>query len=113
MYYIGRYTDTGATTSLTTWNALGNPTYIQPVFSNGSYSYRYVVHDTKMYNTYVSYSLASSNKWFANTRIRLGVDNALDAKPPLVSGSSQGFETSLYTRMARGRTYTVDITKRM
>ena len=113
MYYIGRYTDTGATTSLTTWNTLGNPTYIQPIFNNGSYSYRYVVHDTKMYNTYIAYRLEPSNKWFSDTRIRLGLNNALDAKPPLVSGSSQGFETGLYTRMARGRTYSIDITKKL
>jgi iron complex outermembrane recepter protein len=113
MYYVGKYTDTGATTSLTTWNALGNPTYIQPIFNNGAYSYRYVVHDTKMYNTYISYRIAGSNKWLSDTRIKVGLNNALDARPPLVSGSSQGFETSLYTRMARGRSYYIDISKKL
>jgi outer membrane receptor protein involved in Fe transport len=112
MYYVGRYLDTGATTSKTTWDALGDPTYIQPQFTGGAYSYRYVVHDTKSYNLFATYRIASQSRWLRDLNIRLGVNNLFDAKPPLVSGSSQGYETSLYNVMARGRTYTLQTTKK-
>ena len=112
MYYIGRYLDGGATTSKTTWDALGNPTYIDSVFTSGVYSYRYVVHDTKSYNLSLSYRFATQNRWLNGTSLRFGVVNLLDAKPPLVSGSSQGYETALYNTMARGRSYSMQLTKK-
>ncbi len=112
-YYIGRYTDTGATTTKTTWDSLGDPSYIQPVFTNGAYSYRYVVHDTKTYNVYLTYGFDTKNRWLKDTDLRLGINNILDAKPPLVSGSSQGYETSLYNTMARGTYWSFQITKRL
>ncbi len=59
LYYVGRYTDTGATTTKTIWDSLGDPSYIQPVFTNGGYVYRNVVHDTKTYNVFVSYRVDS------------------------------------------------------
>lgn len=112
MYYIARYTDTGATTTQTIYDSLGDPAYIQPVYNNGSYVYRYVVHDTKTYNAFVSYRIMSQNRWLNDTGIRVGVVNLLNAKPPLVSGSSQGYETSLYNNMARGLSYSVEIEKK-
>jgi iron complex outermembrane recepter protein len=113
LYYVGRYTDTGATTTKTIWDSLGDPSYIQPVFTNGGYVYRNVVHDTKTYNTFVSYHVDSKNRWFRDIDVRFNVDNVFDAKPPLVAGSSQGYETSLYTVMARGRTYALEFTKKL
>jgi outer membrane receptor protein involved in Fe transport len=111
MYYIGRYTDTNATTTQAIWDSLGDPKYIQPVFTNGAFSYRYVVHDTKMYNVFASYQIAGLTRWLDGTKFRLGVNNVLDEKPPLVSGSSQGFETSVYSNMARGRMYSFEISR--
>ena len=111
-YYVGRYTDTGATTTLTTWNSLGNPSYIKPVATNGTTVYRYFVEDSASYNAYVSYRLSSGNRWLNDTRIRFGMNNVLDEKPPL-SSDSRGYETSLYNTMARGRTYSLQITKRL
>jgi iron complex outermembrane recepter protein len=110
-YYIGRYTDTGATTTLTTWNSLGSPSYIQPVFNNGTTVYRYVVHDTKSYNANVSYRFASQNRYLRDTRLRFGVVNLFDAEPPL-SSDSRGYDPSLYNTMARGRTYSLELTKK-
>ncbi|WP_414663390.1 TonB-dependent receptor domain-containing protein [Horticoccus sp. 23ND18S-11] len=112
MYYIGRFTDLNATTTQTVWDSLGNPTYIQPIFNNGAYSYRYVVHDSKSYNLFASYRLTSQNRWLSQTSIRVGVNNLFDATPPL-SADSRGYEPSLYNVMARGRTYSLQITKKL
>ena len=112
-YYVGRYTDAGATTTKTTYDSLGAPSYIQPIFNNGNYSYRYVVHDTKAYNVYLSYRVSSDNRWLKNTDLRFGVNNVLDAKPPLASGSSQGYDVGAYNGLARGRVYSLQITKKL
>jgi outer membrane receptor protein involved in Fe transport len=111
-YYVGRYTDTGATTTLPTWNSLGNPSYIQPIFNNGNTAYRYVVHDTKQYNVYLSYRVAAQNRYLNNTSVRLGVNNVFNAKPPL-SSDSRGYDPSLYNTMARGLTWSVQVTKKL
>ncbi len=111
-YYIGRFTDLNATTTKAVWDGLGNPGYIQPVFNNGAYSYRYVVHDSKTYNLYVSYRVAASSRWLNQMNIRVGVNNLFDAEPPL-SADSRGYEPSLHNVMARGRTYSLQITKKL
>ncbi len=111
-YYTGRFTDVNATTTQAVWDSLGNPSYIQPVFSNGAYQYRYVVHDSKSYNLFVSYRLASQNRWLNQTSIRVGVNNLFNAEPPL-SADSRGYEPSLYNVLARGRTYSLQITKKL
>jgi outer membrane receptor protein involved in Fe transport len=112
MYYIGRFTDVNATTTQAVWDSLGNPSYIQPIFNNGAYSYRYVVHDSKSYNVFVSYRIQAQNRWLNQTSLRLGVNNLFDAQPPL-SADSRGYEPSLYNVMARGRTYSLQITKKL
>ncbi|HKB89443.1 MAG TPA: TonB-dependent receptor, partial [Opitutaceae bacterium] len=112
LYYIGRYTDANATTSKTIYDSLGDPSYIQPVFSNGAFAYRYVVHDSKSYNVFVTYRLSVQNRWLNDTSIRLGVDNVLNAQPPLAS-SSIGYDASVYNTMARGRVFSIQFTKRL
>jgi outer membrane receptor protein involved in Fe transport len=112
LYYIASYADAGATTTQATADSLGNPSYIRAVFNNGSYSYRYVVHDTKTYNLYVSYRVAAQNRWLNNTNLRLGVNNLFDAKPPL-SSDSRGYEVGLYNVMARGLTWSIQATKKL
>jgi iron complex outermembrane receptor protein len=111
-YYIARYTDTGATATATQYQDLGRPAYLQPIFSNGNTVYRYVVHDTKQYNAYVSYRFASQNRYLNNTSIRLGVVNLFDAEPPL-SSDSRGYDVSLYNTMARGLSWSVQLTKKL
>ncbi len=111
-YYIARYTDTGATATATQFNDLGQPAYLQPIFSNGSTVYRFVVHDTKQYNAYVSYRFASRNRYLNDTSVRLGVVNLFDAEPPL-SSDSRGYDVSLYNTMARGLSWSVQLTKKL
>ncbi len=111
-YYTGDFTDTGATTTQLVWDSLGNPSYIRPVATAGTTVYRYVVRDTVSYNTYVTYRVNSQNRWLARTSVRLGVNNLLNLEPPL-SADSRGYEPSLYNVIARGRTYSLQITKRL
>lgn len=111
-YYTGRYTDTGATTSETTWSALGNPGYIKPVVTNGTTVYRYYVEDSVSYNAYLSYRFSSQNRWLNDTRLRFGVNNLMDEKPPL-SSDSRGYDVALYNTLARGRTFSLQLTKKL
>lgn len=110
-YYTSRYTDSGATTSAATYESLGSPSYIEPVFTNGAYSYRYVVHDSKSYNAYVTYRVAAQNRSLNGTSIRLGVNNVFDAIPPL-SSDSRGYDPALYNTLARGLSWSVELTKK-
>ncbi|MSU50552.1 MAG: hypothetical protein EXS37_15945 [Opitutus sp.] len=111
-YYIGHYTDVNATVTATQYTDLGSPGYILPIFNNGNYSYRYVVHDSNSYNLHVGYRVSAQNRWLNGTSIRVGVNNLLDAKPPLTA-DSRGYEVGVYNVMARGRTYSLQITKKM
>ncbi len=109
-FYTGNYADAGATTTLSTFDSLGNPSYITPYFTNGAYSYRYVVSDSLSYNTSVSYRFRAKNKWIGDTTVRVGVVNLLDKEPPL-SSDSRGYDPSVYNLMARGRTYSLQLTR--
>ena len=111
-YYIGRYTDSNATTTATTFASLGSPAYIEPVFTNGAYSYRYVVHDSKSYNAFVTYRFSTQNRWLDRTSLRLGVNNLFDARPPL-SADSRGYDPAIYNAMARGLAWSVQFTKKL
>jgi len=112
-YYTGNYSDTGATTTAATYESLGSPDYIAPVFTNGNTVYRYVVSDSISYNAYVSYRFRSSKKnMLDRTSIRLGVINLFDKIPPL-SSDSRGYDPSIYNQMARGRSWSLQITTRL
>ncbi len=111
-YYIGDYTDSGATTTQTTYESLGLPSYIAPVFTNGSYVYRYVVKDSVSYNAHVSYRFKSKSKWIGDTSVRFGVVNVTDEIPPL-SSDSRGYDPAVYNLMARGRSWSLQITRRL
>jgi len=112
-YYTGNYSDTGATTTAATYETLGSPDYIAPVFTNGTTVYRYVVSDSISYNAYVSYRFRSSKKNLLDrTTIRLGVINLFDKIPPL-SSDSRGYDPSIYNQMARGRSWSLQITTRL
>jgi outer membrane receptor protein involved in Fe transport len=111
--YIGSYTDSGATTTVDIYESLGRPDYITPVLTNGTTVYRFTVRDSISYNAYISYRVpASSDSWLADTSIRVGVINLFDKIPPLAS-DSRGYDPSLYNLMARGRSWSLQITKRL
>ena len=112
MYYIGRFTDVNATTTKATWDSLGNPGYIMPVFNNGAYSYRFIVKETMTYNLHLSYRLASSNRWLNQTSVRFGVNNLFNLEPPL-SADSRGYEPSVHNSLARGRSFSLQLTKKL
>jgi outer membrane receptor protein involved in Fe transport len=111
-YYLGDYTDAGATTSQATYESLGAPSYIRPVFSNGTTTYRYVVRDSISCNAYVSYRLQARNRWLHDTSFRVGVVNLFDKVPPL-SSDSRGYDPALYNLMARGLSWSVQVTKKL
>jgi iron complex outermembrane receptor protein len=109
-FYTGNYADAGATTTQTIYDSLGQPSYITPYFTNGAFSYRYVVSDSISYNTSVTYRFRAKNKWVGDTTVRVGVVNLLDKEPPL-SSDSRGYDPSVYNLMARGRTYSLQLTR--
>jgi iron complex outermembrane receptor protein len=111
-YYIGKYTDSGATTTQAIYQSLGYPAYIKPVFSNGSYTYRYVVPDSISYNLFASYRISAKGKWIDDTTVRVGVVNLFNAIPPL-SSDSRGYDPAIYNLMARGRSWSVELTRKL
>lgn len=109
-YYIGSYQDTGATTTAATYAALGAPNYISEVYDTGLVRYRYVVSDSISYNAYFGYEFRGSRYgWLNATSLRLGVVNLTDAEPPL---SSAGYDPAVYGSLARGRSWSVQVSKR-
>ena len=112
-FYIGDYSDSGATTTQSIADSLGNPTYIVPVFTNGSTVYRYRVGDSMSYNASLSYRIRNAGfDWLKDTTVRVGVVNLFDAQPPL-SSDSRGYDPSVYNLMARGQSWSVQISKKL
>jgi iron complex outermembrane recepter protein len=112
-YYVGNYQDTGAATTTTVYNTLGRPGYISEVFDTGAVRYRYIVEDTLTYNAYVSYThRGEKGHWLANTSLRFGVVNVFNEEPP-VESDSRGYGTSVYNTLARGRSWSVQVTKKL
>jgi hypothetical protein len=109
-YYTGNYTDAGATTTQTVYDSLSHPRYIQPYFTGGATSYRYLVASTMSFNASVGYRFRAKNRWIGDTTVRLGVVNLLDKEPPL-SSDSRGYDPSVYNLMARGRAYSLQLTR--
>jgi outer membrane receptor protein involved in Fe transport len=113
MFYTGSFTLAGVTTSRATYEALGQPSYIRPVFTNGSTVYRMVHRDTQTYNTFLSYRLgkADTRNWLRDTTVRIGVNNLFNTEPPL-SDDNNTYETALFNTMAKGRSYSLTLTKK-
>lgn len=75
--------------------------------------YRYIVHDSISYNAYAtSHYRGRPESWFANTSVRFGVVNLFNLEPPLTSNAG-GYDPSVYSTLARGRTYSLEITKKL
>lgn len=113
VYYTGSYTDAGATTTAAIYESLGQPSYIAPVFTNGTTVYRYVVSDSINVNAHVGYRIrAPKDSLLDGVSVRLGVINAFDRIPPL-SSDSRGYDPSLYNQMARGRSWSLQVSKQL
>lgn len=110
-YYIGRYQDSNATTTQSVYESLGSPGYIDAAYTGGATTYRYVVHDTLTYNLYASYRLAAANRYLADTTLRVGVVNLFDLQPPL-SSDSRGYDPGVYNVLARGRSWSIELSRK-
>lgn len=110
-YYTGAFADTGATTTAAVYDALGHPSYIVRQFTTGNYFYYYKVHDSIIYNAFVSYRTGpQAPAWLKASSIRLGVVNLRNTPPPLSSGAT-GFSSAVYQGLLVGRTWTLELTK--
>ena len=112
MFYTGSFTLSGVTTSRATYEALGSPASIKPVFTNGSTLYRMVHRDTQTYNAFLSYRLRKTDtrSWLRDTSVRVGVNNLFNAEPPL-SDDNNTYESALFNTIAKGRMYSLTLTK--
>ncbi|HYC70522.1 MAG TPA: TonB-dependent receptor [Opitutaceae bacterium] len=111
-HYTGDFQDADGSTTQAVWESLGRPGYIVETFDAGSSRYRYLVDATTTFNGYVSYRLRTDNDWLDDTTIRLGVINLTDEQPPLAA-DSRGYTTNQYMSLARGRVWSIEITKRL
>jgi outer membrane receptor protein involved in Fe transport len=109
--YTGSFQDADGSTTLAVWEALGRPGYIVETFDTGANRYRFLVDSTLTYNANVSYRFRSQNKWFGDTTVRLGVINLLDEDPPLAA-DSRGYTTNQYNSLARGRVFSVELSRK-
>lgn len=109
--YTGDFQDSDGSTTLAVWDALGRPGYIVETFDTGANRYRFLVDDTLTYNANVSYRIRSKNKWLGDTTVRLGVINLLDEEPPLAA-DSRGYTTNQYNSLARGRIWSVELSRK-
>lgn len=114
MFYTGSFTMAGVNTSQAVYESLGQPAYIKPVFTNGATLYRMVHPDVTSYNVFASYQLGGRNdsRWLRDTSVRLGVNNVFNKEPPL-SDDNNTYETALYNTLAKGRIYSLTITKKL
>ena len=110
-YYIGQYQDSNATTTQSVYQSLGSPAYIAAVYSGGAMNYRYIVHDSLTYNAYVSYRVRAKRGSLNGTTVRVGVVNLLDAKPPL-SSDSRGYDPGVYNTLARGLSWSAELSRK-
>ena len=83
------------------------------MFTNGSTVYRMVHRDTRTYNLFLAHRFdrTDPHAWRRDTSIRLGVNNLLGTEPPL-SDDNNTYETALYNTMAKGRLYSLTVTRK-
>jgi outer membrane receptor protein involved in Fe transport len=112
-FFVSRYYESGVSVTAAQYAALGDPSYIAKIFTNGGYFYYPVTKSTLNYNTGVSYTFPHQESfWLRDTTVRLGVINLLDEKPPLAP-NNLGFDTALYLQLAIGRQFTFEITRHL
>lgn len=114
MFYTGSFTLAGVNTSQAVYDSLGQPAYIKPVFTNGTTIYRMVHPDVTSYNVFVTYRLGDNkaSRWLRDTSLRVGVNNLFNKEPPL-SDNNNTYEPELYNTLAKGRIYSVTLTRKL
>lgn len=112
IYHVGETHDGGATTTKAIYDSLGQPSYIEPFFTQGRTIYRRVVDSFVTYNLSVGYEFnGAGNAMLRDTRVRLGVMNLTDEEPPLAA-ESFGYDPSVSQSMLTGRSWNLQVTKR-
>lgn len=110
--YYGTYVDTGASTTKEVYEALGKPEYISMYQdSGGVMRYRYLVTASVNHNANLGYTIGRvRNSLFSNTSIRVGINNVMDAEPP-VADEDSGYRRGAATN-PRGRSFYAQVSKR-
>lgn len=107
--YYGSFVDTSASTTEAVTKALGYPSYIKVFDDNGIQRYLLRVNPVTMHNVNLTYRFATRGRsLLKGVTLRGGINNLLDAVPPIVD------ETNAYqggTANTRGRQYWCEIAK--
>ncbi|MCM2274476.1 MAG: TonB-dependent receptor [Candidatus Didemnitutus sp.] len=114
--YYGGSMDPGAAlatgaTGQALYEALGSPSYIK-VFHDigGVVRYRWWIEDTWQHNVYLQHRFGRQKDIHNNVTVRFGITNVFDEEPPLAD-ESRGYQGG--TVSAKGRTFYIDITKKL
>ncbi len=111
IYYVGKTHDVGATTTQATYEALGRPSYIEPIETAGRTIYRLVIDPYTTFNLLLGYNFGDeANAVLRNTRVRVGVINLTKEEPPLASGAF-GYDPSVSQTLLNGRTWSIELVK--
>jgi len=112
IYHVGETHDSGATTTQAIYDSLGQPSDIEPFFTQGRTIYRRVVDSFVTYNLSVGYAFdGGSHDLLRDTRVRFGLINLTDEEPPLAA-ESFGYDPSVSQSLLSGRSWNLQITKR-
>ncbi len=111
IYHVGKTHDSGATTSQAVYESLGEPSYIEPFFTQGRTVYRRVIDPFVTYNLSVGYEFDGSQPALRGTRLRFSVINLTDQEPPLAANSF-GYDPGVSQSMMSGRSWNVQLSKR-
>ena len=112
IYHVSKTHDTPTVTEAV-YNSLGRPSYIAPFYTNGNTVYRLVIDPVISYNLTLGYRLDAATTRFGDTRLRLGIVNLTDKKPPLSANSDGfGYDPSTSQSLLNGRTWSLEVSSR-
>ena len=110
-YYIGNWSDTGATVTAAQYAAAGSPSYIRREFDGGSYVYRLVVDAVMTYNASLGYNFhPETNHFWIPSSVKLNVSNLTAKRPPLSSGTF-GYSETTFGNLIAGRILSFEVNK--
>jgi len=111
IYHVGKTHDS-ATTSQAVYESLGEPSYIEPFYTQGRTVYRRVIDPYVTYNLSVGYAFDGSQMaMLRDTRLRVGILNLTDKEPPLAANNF-GYDPGVSQSLMSGRSWTVQISRR-
>jgi outer membrane receptor protein involved in Fe transport len=112
IYHVGKTLDSPSV-SKAVYESLGSPSYIKPFYTNGNTVYRLVIDPVVSFNFSLGYRLDMAGSRFGDTRLRLGIANLTDRKPPLSANSDGfGYDPSTSQSLLNGRTFSLEVTSR-